>query len=271
MSRKQWKAGVIVALSLMFVAWSFWPVQAGSSTRGNRGDKLSENFDFVTSPDDAAVDITDVLMTGFVFDDASPDTVDEGDSGYARMSADRRIYVDADVTGPAGAGAFALDTSVDTLETLLAKGTGVMTASHSTTLATDDTQFGAVGAATDPDGNVHGQLRSIAESVASPPTNEAVAGTGALLDADASASKDTTSDDTYTTTAGKVYKVTAIDGVVYMGVADVGAAGVTAAAVIWTITAGTTEHVRIPTAITTLHYSASAEDVSVRISEVLDD
>ncbi len=116
MSKKQWKAGVIVALSLVFVAWSFWPAQAGSSTKGNSADKMSQNFDFVTSPDDAAVDITDVLLGGFVFDDVSINTVDEGDSGYARMSADRRIYVDADITGPVGAAALALDTSVDGLE-----------------------------------------------------------------------------------------------------------------------------------------------------------
>ncbi len=120
-------------------------------------------------------------------------------------------------------------------------------------------------------GTIDEDTNNIKNSVASPPTNEAVGGTGALLDCDASASKDTTSDDTYTTTAGKVYKVTSIDGVVYMGVADVGAAGVTAAAVIWTIPAGTTQYIRVPDAITTLHYSASAEDVSARISEVLDD
>ena len=83
MSSKQWKALVVLAFSLVFVVWSAWPTQAGSSTKGNSADKMSQNFDFVTSPDDAAVDITDVLMTGFVFDDASTDTVDEDDSGYA--------------------------------------------------------------------------------------------------------------------------------------------------------------------------------------------
>lgn len=40
-----------------------------------------------------------------------------------------------------------------------------MTGSVPTTLATDDTQFGAVGAAADVDGNIHGQLRYIGESV----------------------------------------------------------------------------------------------------------
>jgi hypothetical protein len=38
-----------------------------------------------------------------------------------------------------------------------------MAASRPVTLATDDTQFGAVGAAADVDGNVHGQLRAMAE------------------------------------------------------------------------------------------------------------
>ncbi len=97
--KNQGKAGVIVALSLAFVAWSFWPAQAGSSTKGNSADKMSQNFDFVTSPDDGPVDITDVLLGGYVFDDVSIDTVDEGDSGYARMSADRRQLVDADISG----------------------------------------------------------------------------------------------------------------------------------------------------------------------------
>lgn len=119
MSRKQWNAGVIVALSLAIALWVYWPVQAGSSIELNTTDRMSENFHFVTSPDDAAVDITDVMMSGFVFDDVSTDTVNEGDSGYARMSADRRILVDADITGPAGAAALALDTSVDGLEGLV--------------------------------------------------------------------------------------------------------------------------------------------------------
>ena len=44
-------------------------------------------------------------------------------------------------------------------------GTAVMTGSVPTTLATDDTQMGAVGAAADVDGNVHGQLRFIGEAV----------------------------------------------------------------------------------------------------------
>ena len=52
------------------------------------------------------------------------------------------------------------------LETLLGVGTGVMTSAQAVTLATDDTQFGAVGAGADPDGNIHGQLRSIAEYLA---------------------------------------------------------------------------------------------------------
>jgi len=50
-------------------------------------------------------------------------------------------------------------------EELLALGTGTMATSRAVTVATDDTQFGAVGAAADVDGNVHGQLRSIGEAV----------------------------------------------------------------------------------------------------------
>lgn len=54
--------------------------------------------------------------------------------------------------------------NTDTLETLLAFGTGAMAASQSVTLATDDTQLGSIGAAADVDGNVHGQLRYIGEN-----------------------------------------------------------------------------------------------------------
>jgi hypothetical protein len=46
-----------------------------------------------------------------------------------------------------------------------ALGTAAMVGSVPMTLATDDTQFGAVGAATDVDGNIHGQLRYIGEAL----------------------------------------------------------------------------------------------------------
>lgn len=44
--------------------------------------------------DDAAFTpaTTSVMMAGFTFDDASPDSVNEGDGGAARMSANRNIY-----------------------------------------------------------------------------------------------------------------------------------------------------------------------------------
>ena len=43
--------------------------------------------------DDAAIGNEAVMLAGFVFDDGSPDSVDEGDAGYARMSANRNLYV----------------------------------------------------------------------------------------------------------------------------------------------------------------------------------
>ena len=70
------------------------------------------------------------------------------------------------------------------IELLLAVGTGVMASAQAVTLATDDTQLGAVGAAADPDGNIHGQLRSIAEAVDTLETLLAV-GTGAMASAQA--------------------------------------------------------------------------------------
>jgi hypothetical protein len=46
-----------------------------------------------------------------------------------------------------------------------ALGTAVMAASDPVTIATDDTQFGAIGSASDVDGNIHGQLRFSGEKL----------------------------------------------------------------------------------------------------------
>ena len=93
MSRKQWKAGVIVALSLVFVAWSFWPAQAGSSTKGNSADKMSQNIDFVTYVDDAdwTAESSDHVLIGGVF---TSDQLTSGDTGPVRLDADRHLQVD---------------------------------------------------------------------------------------------------------------------------------------------------------------------------------
>lgn len=52
------------------------------------------------------------------------------------------------------------------VKALLVKGTAVMANALAVTVATDDTQFGAVGAAAAVSGNVHGQLRFVGEAVA---------------------------------------------------------------------------------------------------------
>jgi hypothetical protein len=53
-----------------------------------------ELIDDVIIADDAAFTpaVTKVAMVGFEFDDSSPDSVNEGDAGAARMSANRNIY-----------------------------------------------------------------------------------------------------------------------------------------------------------------------------------
>lgn len=66
--------------------------------------------------------------------------------------------IDADTSTIAGD-----TTSIDSKTPAL--GTGVMAGSSPVTIASDDTQFGAIGAAADVDGNIHGQLRSIGEAV----------------------------------------------------------------------------------------------------------
>lgn len=55
--------------------------------------------------------------------------------------------------------------NVDANGKVLNVGTAAMAASAPVTIATNDTQFGSVGAAADVDGNVHSQLRSIGEAV----------------------------------------------------------------------------------------------------------
>ncbi len=62
--------------------------------------------------------------------------------------------------------------------------------------------------------------------------------------------------------ADEIYKVTSIDGIVLMGIASVGAGGVTTANVLWIITAGTTQYITIPAGQTIVHYSALTEDVT---------
>lgn len=59
-------------------------------------------------------------------------------------------------------------------------GTAAMATSLPITHATDDTQLGAVGAAADVDGNVHGQLRYIGEAVDNLPALGTATMTGAL-------------------------------------------------------------------------------------------
>ena len=52
------------------------------------------------------------------------------------------------------------------IKALLVKGTAAMAASIGVTIATNDTQFGAVGSAADVDGNIHGQLEYIGTQAA---------------------------------------------------------------------------------------------------------
>ena len=70
---------------------------AGTFVTQENGAALTslQLIDDVIIADDAAFTpaTTKVAMAGFTFDDVSPDTVNEGDGGAARMSANRNIYV----------------------------------------------------------------------------------------------------------------------------------------------------------------------------------
>lgn len=82
----------------------------------------------------------------------------------ATTAANKADVNDANTARTAGTHVIAVQ-DIDAAGNVYNSGTGTMATSKPVTIATDDTQFGAVGAAADPDGNVHGQLRSIAEAV----------------------------------------------------------------------------------------------------------
>ena len=70
---------------------------AGTFVVQENGNLLtsSQKIDAAVKVDDAAFTpaVTSVMMAGFEFDDSSPDSVNEGDAGAARMSANRNVYV----------------------------------------------------------------------------------------------------------------------------------------------------------------------------------
>lgn len=82
--------------------------------------------------------------------------------GSSYLDSTSHVVNDVEVAG-IGLATAALQTA---LNALLAVGTGVMASAQAVTLATDDTQLGAVGAAADVDGNLHGQQRYIGETIA---------------------------------------------------------------------------------------------------------
>ena len=96
-------------------------------------------------------------------------------------------------------------------------GARAMAASLSTTLATDDTHFGTVGAASDVDGVIHGQLRYIGEALAS------VAVTGTFWQATQPISGAVTISSGTITTVGTVSAITAFPADTF--VAENGALG----------------------------------------------
>lgn len=79
------------------------PLPTGASTSAKQDTQITaeqaiqtsvELIDDAVKADDAAFTpaTTKVVMSGFEYDDTSPDVVDEGDAGAARMSARREVY-----------------------------------------------------------------------------------------------------------------------------------------------------------------------------------
>jgi len=152
-----------------------------------------------------------------------------------------------------------------------------------------DTKLGTVGGAADVDGAVTVQLRYIGEAVDNLPAavgsaamaasmpvtiatddtvqlpisnvakGVAVAGSGQLLTCTLAAT-----DYSATVVSSAVYRVTAVNGIIYLGVADVQAAD---SAVLWTIPAGDTQIITIPSG-TALHYRSDAATVTGRLARI---
>ena len=109
--------------------------------------------------DNAAAPATDYpLPVGWEYNSSLP-TYTTGDRTEVQMDANGQTIV-TDLDNKALLTTIDADTSK-----IPSQGTAAMAGATPTTLATDDTQFWAVGAAADVDGNVHGQLRYIGEAV----------------------------------------------------------------------------------------------------------
>lgn len=94
-------AGLVELTAFQGGSWSV--SVSGVSTAANQSTQITaeqaiqtsvELIDDAIKTDDAAFTpaTTKVMMAGFEYDDTSPDSVDEGDAGAARMSANRNIY-----------------------------------------------------------------------------------------------------------------------------------------------------------------------------------
>ena len=115
------------------------------------------------------------MLVGGIYQ-SSPQSITDGDTGPLQVNANGNLIVDLSATDNAVLDAIAASLSVlddwddsnyanvnlNVAGSDIAANAGTMSATtHRVTIATDDTHFGAVGAAADVDGVVHGQLRYI--------------------------------------------------------------------------------------------------------------
>jgi len=166
-------------------------IAAGTPTSGNAtadaDGSVREQLKYANDNTDTIAADTDLVAGAVAIESASwlaADTMIP--AGTVRKSARALVgdAVDGEYTPVQTTDNGDLRTRDDDLNTALAVGTGVMASAQAVTLATDDTQFGAVGAASDVDGDVHGQLRFVGESVDTLESLLAV-GTGAMASAQA--------------------------------------------------------------------------------------
>jgi len=164
---------LVAALS---AGWNYveLDVDSPTTTTGTGAAWSSINYIALTVTLSAA----DKTLTGIIFDtlaaiyefDVNIENVNLSGTGLATSALQTSgnailTTIDADTgTISTNSGTIAGDTtSID--GKIPSLGTAAMAASSPITVATDDTQFGAIGAASDVDGNIHGQLRFIGEAV----------------------------------------------------------------------------------------------------------
>tara|TARA_Y100000310_G_scaffold320835_1_gene377684 strand:+ start:3131 stop:3859 length:729 start_codon:yes stop_codon:yes gene_type:complete len=241
MNRKLTKALTLLGLTIGFVIWSVWPVQAGSSIKLNSMDRMSENIDLSTYADDGAwtTDVSNHMLTGGIYQ-SSPQTITDGRTGPFQVDSSGNIITSS------GAAALVDLAAIEALLITIDSDTNDIKA------ATEGAEDELDGTTTDGPLDI---IRAVDEG-------RAIAASGQHLD-NAGAGTAASTDYTVTVVESALYRVHAVNGIIYLGVAD----ATSDANVIWFVSAGQTIHITIVSG-TTLHYATDSAGVEGRLARI---